>query len=720
MDRTQDTLFCKKVPVTLKAALGLSASYPAQNSSINGQPSPATPFPSNLPSHIGGLSGLQIHTSTASPLANTVSDGSHFQEKKHSGITINVSMAAKAGGRFKTLEVQLTDETDPYFLYHLDIAEDDFHSLRTQQNLLVDFSQFPIKFIELLEECIAGALDEHPKFLAHLVADSNAKFATFNVVETNSFKHINHLSLQFIPGTDTAIKQYLASLVTEFKAENIALRNKLSDTDDTLTMRVHEAQATILRLTNELDQIKISHSNLSSQLKLEHSADMSKEREQSARERESIRIQNENERRDLERKHEFELSSISQKLALSTTAHSDLLKHTQSLESTLLTANKDNNTLAYENKSISQELDRVSASLQQSLNRCADLDGALKAANERIENLEHKKRDTDDINRKQQDQLSLLHDQKAKLEESLDVYKTQNVRFEEGMKKSRDEITKGNEIIRKLQTELKATKTKLKLKNVVTLQQEQLVTERGNTIESFQKEIASTKEMLSKKNEETSTLREKIEDLTKKIEEGKAIIVDNNHVIEWLHKQLNDDALNRPLTTTLANGGMATGVDFDKYTNATAADNAKLRSPTATYRSRYLPQDHRTVSPVGQTYQHQTQSQIPSQFTAYQPAARTTTSPSPVGHIPGYSANTNSTAIGRTSLQTSYTQRTSAGASTSVGAGKLLSQNNPTTVSKIATTSFNSGAANAFTSLDTRQGGGKPLTASHTTPSSYF
>lgn len=32
-----------------------------------------------------------------------------------------------------------------------------------------------------------------------------------NVVETNPFKHLTHLSLQFVPGNDADVKKYLAS-----------------------------------------------------------------------------------------------------------------------------------------------------------------------------------------------------------------------------------------------------------------------------------------------------------------------------------------------------------------------------------------------------------------------------------------------------------------------------------------------------------------------------
>ena len=42
----------------------------------------------------------------------------------------------------------MTDESDAYLLYTLDISEDDFHLLKTEQSILVDFPTFPSKFVE--------------------------------------------------------------------------------------------------------------------------------------------------------------------------------------------------------------------------------------------------------------------------------------------------------------------------------------------------------------------------------------------------------------------------------------------------------------------------------------------------------------------------------------------------------------------------------------------
>jgi spindle assembly abnormal protein 6 len=73
--------------------------------------------------------------------------------------------------------------------------------------------------VELLEACLSEQSKESPKFICQLVSEGPA--AMLSIIETNSFKHINHLSLRFVPGDDAAVKQYLSLLVKQFKVQRI-------------------------------------------------------------------------------------------------------------------------------------------------------------------------------------------------------------------------------------------------------------------------------------------------------------------------------------------------------------------------------------------------------------------------------------------------------------------------------------------------------------------
>ena len=132
----------------------------------------------------------------------------------------------------------MTDENDPYFLYVLDVGEQDFHHLKRDQSLLVEFPVFPSKLIELIELCLlsgrsnnvatsssgSSAHDSSSSFSANCHTSSsfdqtsstftaNLEIVTgvFTIVESNKFKQLNHISLLLRPGNDAAVKGYLSS-----------------------------------------------------------------------------------------------------------------------------------------------------------------------------------------------------------------------------------------------------------------------------------------------------------------------------------------------------------------------------------------------------------------------------------------------------------------------------------------------------------------------------
>ena len=188
----------------------------------------------------------------------------------------------------QTLEIQLTDTSDPYFYCHLEINEEDFHNLKTEQNLLVDFASFPLKFVELLKECSKpnssyvvlpchsltlalpdSTLTHFPSFVAHLRHSASSSVPSIlSIIETNSFRNITHLSLNFIVGNDAEVKQYLAGLVKEFKTDNANLKAQLSDTSTSLREKLNESQGTISKLQGDLEHIRLKNAEDTSKLEV--------------------------------------------------------------------------------------------------------------------------------------------------------------------------------------------------------------------------------------------------------------------------------------------------------------------------------------------------------------------------------------------------------------------------------------------------------------------
>jgi spindle assembly abnormal protein 6 len=136
--------------------------------------------------------------------------------------------------------------------------------------------------------------------VAQLIHDQNQTFGIFSIVETNSFKHINHLSLKFIPGTDYTTKQYLAQVVKDLKTEREILEKKLSVS----TADVSLYEKTVKNLSFELEQLKIHQAEELSRLKLRNAEELAVEKEKASKEKDNLRNLSERSQREIQKNHE--------------------------------------------------------------------------------------------------------------------------------------------------------------------------------------------------------------------------------------------------------------------------------------------------------------------------------------------------------------------------------------------------------------------------------
>lgn len=130
----------------------------------------------------------------------------------------------------QTFTLNITDNTDPLFLYLMEISETEFHSIKQEQSLLIEFQQFPSKFYEMLE-------------MASIIPNQNSKFEDVNlnfnksiatnyvcilhhtnptdalliVQEITQFRQLNHLILRVKTANDAILKKYLSGLAKDFK-----------------------------------------------------------------------------------------------------------------------------------------------------------------------------------------------------------------------------------------------------------------------------------------------------------------------------------------------------------------------------------------------------------------------------------------------------------------------------------------------------------------------
>jgi spindle assembly abnormal protein 6 len=171
----------------------------------------------------------------------------------------------------------------------LDIGENDFHHLKRDQAILVDFPIFPSKLIELIDLCQGSSTStvRPPHSLyseASAVSSPAAQFSArldtgtgiFSIVESNVFKQLTHISLQLRPGNDQAIKAYLSarlSMATEISKQQAQQIRNLSkelqfekESRQVLAQELHDLRA---YQTAQLDALRSQHEHELSRLQVQ-------------------------------------------------------------------------------------------------------------------------------------------------------------------------------------------------------------------------------------------------------------------------------------------------------------------------------------------------------------------------------------------------------------------------------------------------------------------
>ncbi|XP_069785193.1 spindle assembly abnormal protein 6 homolog isoform X2 [Narcine bancroftii] len=451
------------------------------------------------------------------------------------------------------LTIRLTDDTDPFFLFNLTISEEDFQSLKNQQGLLVEFSAFPQRFIELLDQCIREQSKDVPRFTLHLVTPSPALDhmpASLNVIETNPFKHLTHLSLKLLPGNDNEIKKYLAVCLQNIKMENGSLHERLRRTEEDLMKKLSITQQTLAEKSKELDRLRnewTTHTNL---IANKHSQEVTTEREKALQAQTLYQQQWEQQKKETEFAHCQTIQHLEKRIAEVEAINKDLTEKKYKSESAMREMKAKICIMEEECQRSKQEvisLRRENATLD---SECHEREKLLNQLRTRTAVLEQEVKDKEQVVARTTEIFESTQEHKKKLEESLELKQQQMGKLEATVKSLSEELLKANEIIKKLQGDIKKLMEKIKLKNTVTMQQEKLLGEKAQMLQKEQQELAEVQQALRHKEEEVFKLQEKFDATVEKLEESKQLLKTNENVISWLNKQLNENKLSALQETT--------------------------------------------------------------------------------------------------------------------------------------------------------------------------
>lgn len=490
------------------------------------------------------------------------------------------------------LLVTLTDNNDPFFLYHLQLSEEDFQMLKTSQGLLVDFSAFPQKFIDLIEICLAEENKSQPKFLLVFnVSDKIGNFSSssqLDVVETNPFKHLTHLSLKFVAATDSSIRQYLALCFKNLKEENHQLHSRLTHLDHDFKEQVTSGRNALDQKIQELEMVRKELNVEMSIKESKFTRELQEEKEKFLYKLKDEELRLEKERKEKEDSYRKEIQQLEARVSCLGTLNKELQDKNYKQENSIRELRTQIITLEEETK-------RNKESLQSHKEKNMSL---LNEIEEKRLRLVHQKKTIEELEK----DITYKKQQIGKLEEKLEYYQKQEKAFEQELSEMKakfqksvknsdqleEDISKANEVINKLQREIQTGHERMKQKNLLLSKQELSVSEKDKIIQMLQKELKDSKLDLKRKNNEVKHLSDSVTSFEEKINHFEKELKARDSVIKYLNRQLTDRCILPQYVppSNLINSPINQAV---KVNFVGDADILKTQLPPASDKSKILP-----------------------------------------------------------------------------------------------------------------------------------
>jgi len=457
------------------------------------------------------------------------------REDYQNTLTVKMGMMTPSPSHNQILHIELTDESNHLFLYTLDISETDFLNLKNDQSILVDFQAFPSKLIEMFDLCLNSSGNEKLSFICVLNIKNTGE-AFFNIVETNQFKALTHLSLKFREANDQSLKQYLATRLAEERATTEKLRQRIDGLEDTLSMKHSDLE----RASMDLNKLQSDRDKTVEQLLLDEQKKLNELKETAFEREKNMQREFDSDKKEITAHYESNIRELQNKLERALKENTDLTSIKTDLEVRKRELTGKVEAFEKENAVLQSEINNRRAETKELSSAGFDKEKRVAQLEAKISDLENQIRNKDEINKKNEELLQTANSQKAILDENIANYKKQIEKLEKKITEASEEITKGAEYIEQLENNLTNQKEKLKTSNAVMRGQEQNLNQLQDKIDALTKSNNESQREIDTKQFRIKELENINEDLKNKLAESQKAIETNQSMIQWLNKSLNE------------------------------------------------------------------------------------------------------------------------------------------------------------------------------------
>ena len=439
------------------------------------------------------------------------------------------------------LIIQITNPNDPLFLYTLELSDIEYQQLKSEQSLLVDFQNFPDFILKMFHFCKNEKDDTFTcVFTIGGLNENNFSSNTSGILtveEKTQYRKLNHLILKFQAANDNTLKKYLSDISKEYKDKYENLYIKYNDLNQSYE-NFHKETA-ILKENYQKSEYehKTAMDNLLNEKNNEINSIKENNFKENKKELETLEAQKNKKINELENK----ISQLQGILDDATKNKTQLEEHKlkleinqKDLEGKFAISNTELNVYKSEITNLRQENSELNQKCLNSEKQITELnfknENILKQLEEKNKSLENMKQLVDSLNK-----------QRDSNEDTIKSLKANNNKLESKLQLSIKEINKANDIIQRLQNEIKNQKSKYKSTKNELNTQEQLINQKQMLLEEQNRTIKEIKRENESKDQEIIGLKNQINNYNNKLSENEKLIEENKQMILYLNKNINEN-----------------------------------------------------------------------------------------------------------------------------------------------------------------------------------
>lgn len=145
-------------------------------------------------------------------------------------LTVKIQHRVDANSHHSHLHIELTEESNPEFLHTCKIGETEFHQIRQEQKVRVEFHKFAEYLSELFDLWIESFnRSKTSSFHTCILSTDRSNVGTLIIEESTHFKDITQLTLKFISSSVDDKLKFLSKQVKELKLISQEYYNQLKN-----------------------------------------------------------------------------------------------------------------------------------------------------------------------------------------------------------------------------------------------------------------------------------------------------------------------------------------------------------------------------------------------------------------------------------------------------------------------------------------------------------